>query len=129
MYSCDVYFFTVGTTSDLQLDDTALPLTPVIDRDFEKCSLKNSISAGLQSSGKLQFFGKHSLTSPQILVNRFAPVLGILCPAAPVNIPNSLSDPSSTQLNHFSPVTSPLMNSSFLSTRFQDQIDVSNTMN
>ncbi|XKL60734.1 hypothetical protein PGB90_007791 [Kerria lacca] len=92
------------TTNDLQLDDSSLPLTAVIDRDFDKCSIKNSISAGLQSSG-------------------------ILCSTAPVNIPNPLNDPNSTQVSHFSPVTSPLMNSGFLSTRFQDQIDSTSFLN
>lgn len=50
--------------------------------------------------------------------------LGILCPTTPVNIPNTgLSDQN--QINRFSPVTSPLMNSGFLSSRFhQEQLDV-----
>ncbi|KAK7575995.1 hypothetical protein V9T40_012281 [Parthenolecanium corni] len=94
-YNNDAMDSVLGTsTNDLQLDDPTLPLT-----DFEKCSLKNSISAGLQSSG-------------------------ILCPTAPINIPSSLNEPNTTQLNHFSPVTSPLMNSGFLPSRFQDQIEV-----
>ncbi|XP_065214076.1 RING finger protein unkempt [Planococcus citri] len=81
---------------DLQLDDTTLPLTSVIDREFDKCaSLNNSISAGLQSSG-------------------------ILCPTPPVNIPSSaLNDQN--QVSRFSPVTSPLMNSGFLSSRFHTE--------
>lgn len=49
---------------------------------------------------------------------------GILCPTTPVNIPSAaLSDQN--QVNRFSPVTSPLMNSGFLSSRFhQEQLDV-----
>lgn len=51
MYELLFYNFIGPTTNDLQLDDSSLPLTAVIDRDFDKCSIKNSISAGLQSSG------------------------------------------------------------------------------
>lgn len=98
-YSTDPIDSVLGkSANDLQLDDTGIPLQSVIEPDFDKCIMKNLISAGLQSSG-------------------------ILCPTAPVNIPSSLNDPNSAQVNHFSPVTSPLLNSGFLTSRFQEQID------
>ena len=125
------YFIFAVPPNDIQIDDSGLPLGSVIDREFDKCpTLKNSISAGLQSSGipPYQFLAtkEYSFTPCMYSVILYCSVvtLGILCPTAPVNIPNTLNDPNSSQVSHFSPVTSPLLNSNFLTSRFQDPIDV-----
>lgn len=62
VFRCTIYLYVPKTgefaflvpPNDLQIDDTGLPLGSVIDRDFDKrATLKNSISAGLQSSGNM----------------------------------------------------------------------------